>query len=457
MKHKPEFQHWLQHPSRRRLLAWVLALLIFLSPVWLLKPALSGNSFAWQHVESCHSAPRNILTAQWEGLTRIYLWSADGLLRRSIDGGATWVDLSVGLPRDRWGQVPLLAVATDQRDGRQLVVLVQQQDGVVLFRLQLNDTWRQIKRIPTNESYWPPLMGRFSDAALLWPTESSILAFDGRGQLLRTLPWPGMAAPKQLLLSQQSIWLRDSAGTLWRRPATAPAWKQVAMLPPEGVLQLVPDPQQAERVYLLAIPALWTITSNTVQRHSLPRGVPRQLLVHPVLSGYLYLLTEEGHLWLSTDGSATWQALPQQLLPSMIRQIALDPVQLEQIYAIGADGIWRREQVLPTPTPTPTATATNMPTSTPTPTLPPTATSTATLSSIPTMTQTPTATRLPATPIPAIASPTLTPTATLSTQVVPQLTATPTPTPTITPTATRTATFTITPTPTRTPGPPPSR
>ncbi len=456
----------LSQPRRRRLATWLLAVAIFTAPLLLIPIAAGRHTFAWQIIGGKREHWNGILTAQWEGLTRIYLWSANGALQRSVDGGMTWMILQEGLPRDQWGRVQLLDVAVSPQDGRQLAVVASEGSYVSLYRLDGEDQWQRLRQLPAGTRLWPLLAGWFGDANLLWPTEGSILAFDEQGHLQKNIPWPLGVKPAQLLLGRQTLWLLDQKGDLWQRTTKAQTWRRFCAVPSRHVFQMVTAEQKGGALYLLGTESLWQVstTNGTVRRRALPPGAPLQLVVHPVLAGYLFLLSSNGQIWFSDNGGARWRPLPESLSAAMARYIAIDPVQPDRLYAVGNDGLWWRQQGQPTATatstatPTPTFTATPTPTNTPSPTATPTlapahpatATPPVTLTSTPTKTVPPTATARPTltatctnTPVPP--PPAVTPTAMLAR----------TPTTTVSPTATMTPFPTAT--PTRTPGPPPSR
>jgi len=453
-------------PRWRRWLAWLLAISVFAAPLLLIPVAASRQSFAWHNIGGKRAHWNGILTAQWEGLTRIYLWSATGSLQRSVDGGTTWTALQAGLPRDHWGRVQLLDVAVSPQDGRQWSIVVRESPYVSLYRLSGKDRWQRLRQLPAVTELWDLLAGRFGDADLLWPTEGSILAFGAQGRLQKNIPWPVGVEPVRLLLARQTLWLLDRRGAIWRKTAATPAWQLLGRLPLQHVLQMVADGQPNGPIYMLGAHYLWQVASadGAVRRRDRLPGVPRQLVVHPALTGYLYLLTADGQIWLSNDFGVNWQPLPESLSPAMARHIAIDPVQPDRLYAVGNDGLWWRMQRQPTPTATatptatPTFTATPTVTNTPSPTATPTSAPTRPATATPTITATPTPTRT----VPPTATNRPQPTATFTnTPLPPPPPPTATPAPTHTPTATVEPTATMTPlptaTPTRTPGPPPSR
>jgi photosystem II stability/assembly factor-like uncharacterized protein len=253
-----------------------------------------------------------------------------GSVRRTLDGGKTWISLERGLPP---GLEPT-ALATSPDEAR--VVLVASTGG--LFRSASGGaTWSEVRQPlppvttllfdranPRIVLAGTELRGNFRsvDAGLTWRPASAGLPRDRYGATpgaVQLVQHP--SDPKVLYMGANGfdgVYRSDDAGRTWRAAA--------AGLPSPIVLGLAVQPLADDRVLALTEKGLaisndrgasWQASGN------LPVPDPAGVQFEPGAKDTLYLASVRGTLFRSTNGGRTWASLPA--LPRPVRLLSAWP------------------------------------------------------------------------------------------------------------------------------------
>jgi photosystem II stability/assembly factor-like uncharacterized protein len=236
----------------------------------------------------------------------------DGVLR-STDGGQTFVGpLSNGMDVERPGDT-FTAVSFDQADR----ALAANHKGVFVT----------------------------SAAGSSWARSSAVNA-----ALVRSLA-SSPAVP-------DTLWMATWGQGLWRREASYD-WEPSSSLPADWLMTVAPDPSDAERALVGAWSRLWLTTDSGVSFD--PLSGPENVLAvayHPLDPQILYVATQVGGIWKSTNGGTSWAQKNVGMPPPWptgactcidTTQVLVDPAVPSRVYAgTNGQGVFRSDDAAET-------------------------------------------------------------------------------------------------------------
>lgn len=330
----------------------------------------------------------------------IYARTATGLWR-SVDGGLSWAQAHIGLPKGAWGQPLIEGWTTDAESPYTLYAISAEGEDRGLF-LSTNGGgfWMPV---PTADLPGPVLAmaARGSARLYLATLERVYRSLDGGRTWEARGSWPKAARPWRLAVSAEGV-LYAAARTagLWASRDEGESW-QVLL-----AADVVAWDYAGDRHYVAGRDGAFRSDDAGLTWQALPWAAEHvvALAVDPAAPSVVYVGQSTGEVLISEDAGKTWREVSEGLKGQTILALALDPQGRERLYAASGDGVWRKD-VAPPPYPTATPTAA-LPTATPThlfteaatstpPEPSPTATDTPTPSPTPSFTPTATATPLP--------------------------------------------------------------
>ncbi|NOZ28753.1 MAG: hypothetical protein GXP39_11975 [Chloroflexi bacterium] len=402
-------------PLPYRLLVGVI---VFLLPLVMWPWGARGQADGWRSLGLRGHQVRRVQAEGSEGLALIYAEAGPGLWR-TLDGGASWVRIEGGWPRDGLGRARLVAWQAAPAQGRVVYALASWGEHTAIYRsLDSGSTWQNGILLPTGAEhlaiaplspdhvyiaggrrYWTSRDGGISWSELSAPGEGDVVALA-----------VGWDEPHTLyaVTTDPALWLSGNGGLSWERGQGLP-WDAFTLVVPAS---------DGRTVYLVGERGIYRSGDNGHRWRSLPLPAGRtvvSLAVDRLLAQVIYAVVDDGRVLQSVDGGEHWEAMAHRPGGSRAWTVSVSGVDRARVYVGTQAGVWVHSVSPPvptptptstptptwTPTPTPTATPTATPTSTPTPTASPTPTPTAT----PTLTPSPTATFTPEPP-PAEAPPT---------------------------------------------------
>ncbi len=425
--------------SQHKAVQIALAACCFLAPLLFLPASLAeGRAEVWQRTALLGQTVSHVAVGA-PPASIVYVSTAGGGLRRSLDSGATWEQANQGLPQTALGAVSVQAIATDATNPLMAWVgvdlpggggnIYRTMDGGLSWSLVSRGLGRARIHALAVASGEPGIVYAAADQHVFVSSDAGTTWVE-EGSLPRQAPVRGFAihpsnAASAYLSTDEGLLVTQDRGRTWQDISPDPADRQFRAV---AIAQERPE-------YMLAATSSRLYSSSNGGRVWTPvSGLPP---VRPIVTvvwdrrgtGIVFVVTEDSVI-KGLDGLSSWREMRRGPGPAKMHGLA--QASEGQLYLATSAGL-RACTLTPAPRLAP-ATATT--TAAPTPTLP--ATPTATLAPTP----------MPARQPPATATATLTPSA------VPSSTATATPTASPTSTHTGTMTATATPSPTRaTPSP----
>jgi photosystem II stability/assembly factor-like uncharacterized protein len=129
-------------------------------------------------------------------------------------------------------------------------------------------------------------------------------------------------------------------GRVFRSVDHAATWTQVSSALPAGYLgDVVVDPHDPQKLYAAASPAVVESTDGGVTWAPLPSAPnPARLFIDARTVTKLYASVSDAGLSRSTDGGATWNPASTGIADQNIRDLALDPVDPQRLWAASTGG-----------------------------------------------------------------------------------------------------------------------
>lgn len=417
---------WYRQRGLQILLAGVifllpLAAIAFVGPQPAPRQPLALRSQRIVHLLASRSATA-VLVAQ----------TATGLVR-SVDGGATFARIDLGLPRSGLGKLWLADWAASGNDLSHLVALAGKPGQERLYRSDDGGaTWRLVGIPPTDqpESSAPRAIAMASsdENTLTLVGDRSLWRSQNGGQSWGdAYPLPdeiAITSSSRRLLATDGLdpkRLFSSAGVgVWRSKDGGQTWERAGDLPPLAEIGSLATAGDRSGTVFAGGRGLVFASRNGGDSWigvALPgaAGQVRALLVDPRVGETAFAVDTSSRIFRTDDTGRTWKTVDvahgQEIL-----DLALDLSGEGRLISASTDGIWGQPVVLSFPTATLTSTPTPTDTPTPTPTTMPTETATPTPADTLTPTPTPTTT----------ATPSATPTGTPTRQAGPSATLAPT-------------------------------
>lgn len=306
--------------SRARISAPLVA-----AALWLVANAAGGEVNAWSPVGGFGVPPVpyviDPLAVAPSGPSMIYA-GVDGILMRSSDGGAHWVDVRPIPGFDR----PVARIAVDPSSPTTVYVMLESifPGGAYVYKsADAGAHWGEVYEGNYNEDDIRSLV--------VAPSDPSTIFFG-------SVNGPGVVRS----IDGGATWTASHDGI-----TPAPAYGTFT------VVYLAVDPSNANVVYAAADAPVGLFKSTDRGVHWLRLDVPTApgALIGPVAidpatpstiyAGYYYGNNFEAGLTKSIDGGATWTTVQNPIPDVPMRSLAIDPAASRQLYATTFEGVFR--------------------------------------------------------------------------------------------------------------------
>lgn len=295
-------------PWRRRAFQLALALCCFGAPLLALPLALSEHgSDAWVCAGLSESVVHELFIP--EGSTALHYALAENQgVYRSTDYASSWQHVSSGLPSDRWGRVQVQTLAVDAANPS------------VLYAGR-GDLGSAVS-VLTSGLYWT------DDAGATWLVSGAELA-GNEVQAIVVMPSTTLTQSAEVPATPSTVWIATSSG-IYRSGDRGRSWSRLDWRGVDTrILSLAVHPDDLD-VILLGIQegglyrthdggATWEVVSGDLSDRSV-----LHIAIARGSGGYIYLGTDAG-VYRSADLGVTWETMEGAPGGRVVNAIALDP------------------------------------------------------------------------------------------------------------------------------------